>query len=179
MTSKRRSPPLPGVLKIDSPRGRLVEPKQHPPLAPFFYMTRLILAFAFLFLSTASAQADLRGDLKARMARWEKLMIQIQTGMVRGNMGLVQRTAAELAQTEPLPKAIREALQAHMTEREAKDYGKIDAYISSTAKELSQAAGNEEVQRMLVFQGRLLMSCVQCHEVFQLKAVKALKATGR
>ncbi|MDT8448015.1 MAG: hypothetical protein RRB13_14070 [bacterium] len=141
-------------------------------------MRLLITAFSLLFLATATAQAGVREDLKQRMVRWDKLLSQAQSGLINSMMGEVEQAAQGLKETPHLPEAVQRALKAGMSEREASDFMKIDAFISTTGGDLAAAVAEEDIQRMLVYQGRLLNSCVQCHEIFRVKATQALEAAG-
>lgn len=109
------------------------------------------------------------------MAGWEAQMELFQRALYRHDYKKMADAMAVIEQTPEVHPKVQAALKATLEQREFNDYMKLDHYIRTNASLVIEQAGERDIQKLLIHQGRLIMACIQCHDTFLAKAVNAVR----
>lgn len=138
-------------------------------------LPRLITCLCFLFFFVGSLAAEEPRLTQKRMAGWEAQMELFQRALYRHDYKKMADAMAVIEQTPEVHPKVQAALKATLEQREFNDYMKLDHYIRTNASLVIEQAGERDIQKLLIHQGRLIMACIQCHDTFLAKAVNAVR----
>jgi len=141
-------------------------------------MARIFAYFLLLILISGTTQAAEPEMLKERMNAWEKQMIAFQSALYRHEFKKMADAMHAIENSGALPPRVSGALKSSLEEQDYKDYMKLDKFIRGSATVVAEQAEEGNVQKLLMHQGRLLMTCIQCHDMFMMKAASAMQGAA-
>ena len=122
-----------------------------------------------------AAPLQAASPFKTQMDQWNQAAIKLQSGLLRGNFVEISEAAWAINRAPALDQQLVSRLKSQLEDKDFKDLSKFDRYVRITAEGLAKKAGQNDLRGALVEQGKLLAACVQCHDLFKIKVLKALQ----